>query len=181
MTNDTRNSEILMGANDVCTLLGIKESTLRKYAILLKDAGYQFHVNDKGQRGYLNKDVIVLKRLIEIKGHRDMTLDKAVTAVISWAQQSDISLGVTLENDNNNRYDDDIKYLKETINKQNELLEKLVFKIEQQQKYIDERLEKRDQMLMESLKQSQETKMLLLAAKEEQKKKRSIFSFFNKN
>lgn len=62
-----------MGPNDVCTLLSIKESTLRKYALLLKDAGYQFHVNDKGQRGYFSKDVIVIKRFLEIKNNRDMT------------------------------------------------------------------------------------------------------------
>lgn len=181
MTNDMPKSNILMGPTDVCTLLSIKESTLRKYAILLKDAGYQFYVNEKGQRGYFSNDVIVLKRLIEIKNSRDMTLEKAVDAVMAWVEQSDVSLRVMKENDKNERYDEDITCLKDMINKQNELLEKLVAQIEQQQKYIDERLNKRDEMLMESLRQSQETKMLILAAKEEQKKKKWLFSFFTKN
>lgn len=65
MTGDTNEKQILMSPSDVCTLLGIKESTLRKYALILKDAGYQFHVNDKGQRGYFEKDVMVLKRFME--------------------------------------------------------------------------------------------------------------------
>jgi predicted transcriptional regulator len=76
MTTDTSDLEMLIRPNDVCALLNIKESTLRKYALILKDAGYQFHVNDKGQRGYFNKDVIMKesqeaqKLLLEVQEER---------------------------------------------------------------------------------------------------------------
>jgi DNA-binding transcriptional MerR regulator len=76
MTSDISESGILIGPSDVCTLLGIKESALRKYTLLLKDTGYQYHVIEKGQRGYFDKDVLVLKKFIEVKSNRDMTLEQ---------------------------------------------------------------------------------------------------------
>ncbi|MFJ5625586.1 DUF3967 domain-containing protein [Peribacillus loiseleuriae] len=181
MTSDTQENGILMGPTDVCTLLNIKESTLRKYALLLKDAGYQFHVNDKGQRGYFDKDVIVLKRFIEVKSNRDMTLEQAAEAVISWVEQSGISLSVMRESNLYERYDDDIKEMKETIKQQNDLLQELIKKLDQQQDYIDNRLNKRDELLMQSLRESQETKQLLLATQEERKQRKGIFKFFSKD
>ncbi|MGD6879937.1 DUF3967 domain-containing protein [Bacillus infantis] len=174
MSDDMNESAILMNPSDVCTLIGIKESTLRKYAGILKNAGYDFHVNDKGQRGYFEKDVIVLKRFLEVKENRDMTLEQAANAVISWVKQSNMSLRVIEENEEKERYNDDIKALKETVQKQNELLEELMRKMDQQQRYIDQRLEERDRNLMESLRINQETKQQLLeiaTARDEDRKK----------
>ncbi len=94
MTGDMNEGQILMGPSDVCTLLGIKESTLRKYALILQDAGYKFHVNDKGQRGYFERDVIVLKRFMEIKQSSDMTLEQAAEAVMAWVRQSNMAVSV---------------------------------------------------------------------------------------
>ncbi|MED1489172.1 hypothetical protein [Bacillus smithii] len=181
MSNDTNESQILMSPSDVCALLDIKESTLRKYAGILKNAGYQFHVNEKGQRGYFNQDVIVLKRFIEVKKNRDMTLEQAANAVISWVKASNMSVSVIDKENENNRYSDDIKELKEIVNKQNELLKELVERMDNQQKYIDERLKKRDELLMKSLKESMETRKMIAAAKkeeeeEEREKKKGFWS-----
>lgn len=177
MADDTSESSILMNPSDLCTLLGIKESTLRKYAGILKNAGYEFHVNDKGQRGYFERDVIVIKRFLEVKENRDMTLEQAANAVITWVRQSNKSLHVTKENKEHERYNDDIKEIKETVQKQNELLQELMKKMDQQQRYIDKRLEERDRKLIESLKLSLETKQLqqqlleVAAAKQKEEKK----------
>ena len=184
MTGDTREAEILMGPNDLCTLLSIKESTLRKYALLLKDAGYQFHVNEKGQRGYFNRDVIVFKRFLEVKNNRDMTLEQAANAVVSWVKQSGISLHVIENLTENTRYDTDIQELKILVNKQNDLIKDLIKRMDQQQKYIDERLNKRDKRIEETIKESQETKKFLLEAKEaqaEKKQRKGIMKWFMKD
>ncbi|QPA33389.1 DUF3967 domain-containing protein [Thermaerobacillus caldiproteolyticus] len=170
MTHDTNESQILMNPSDVCTLLGIKESTLRKYALILQDAGYKFHVNDKGQRGYFQNDVIVLKRFMEIKQNRDMTLEQAAEAVMAWVQQSNVAVSVIDRNRETERYNDDIKALKEMVAQQNELLKKLMMRLDQQQKYIEESLKKRDELLMQSLKESMETRKMIAEAKEEKKK-----------
>ncbi|RVT56443.1 DUF3967 domain-containing protein [Niallia taxi] len=178
MTDDIKDEHIIMSPSEVATLLDIKESTLRKYALLLKDAGYHFDVNEKGQRWYYNRDVIAFKKLMQFKSSPDMTLEQSANAVVAWFNQSNVSLSITEKNTENRRYDDDIKELKEIINQQNNLLLELAKKMDQQQKYIDERLEQRDQKLMESLRENQEVKKALLsiaAAQEENKK-----SFFGR-
>lgn len=193
MTTDTMDNLILMTAGDVCTLLSIKESTLRKYALILQDAGYHFHTNSKGQRGYYDRDVTVLRRFLEIKKSPDMTLEQSANAVLSWVEQSDMSLRVMGKDEENERYNDDIKELKDVVNKQNELIKDLVTRMDQQQKYIDEKLTKRDELILEALRESQresqETKQLLLTAQavaeeakrvEEKKPRKGIMKWFSK-
>lgn len=170
MTND----DVIMSPSDVSVLLDIKESTLRKYALILKDAGYHFQVNKNGQRWYYNKDVIAFKKLIEIKHNPDMTLEQAANAVVSHFKQSDISLPITVESQSVERYSEDLHELKETVQQQNILLQELMKKMDQQQQYINEKLEQRDRKLLESLRESQEVKQQLLqiaAAAEEDRKK----------
>lgn len=183
MSDDVQTNIILMNPSDVCALLDIKESTLRKYAGILKNAGYEFHVNDKGQRGYFDKDVVVLRRFLEVKASSDMTLEQAANAVISWVEKSDMSLRVIRESEIEKRYSNDISELKETIEKQNELLQALMQKMDRQQDYIDQSLEERDKKLMESIRISQETKQLLIeseAAKDEERAKSFWSRLFGK-
>ena len=183
MSDDAQKNIILMNPSDVCALLDIKESTLRKYAGILKNVGYEFHVNDKGQRGYFDKDVVVLRRFLEVKASSDMTLNQAANAVISWVEQSDMSLRVIRESEIEKRYSSDINELKETIEKQNELLQALMQKMDRQQEYIDQSLEERDKKLMESIRISQETKQLLIeseAAKDEERTKSFWYRLFGK-
>lgn len=171
MSDDINQNQILMGASDVCAILDIKESTLRKYALILQDAGYHFHTNDKGQRGYFDRDVTVLRRFLEIKKASDMTLEQSANAVMAWVEQSGVSLRVIEKNKEDERYNADIKELKEMVSNQNELLKALMTQMDQQQKYIDDSLKKRDEVLMQSLKESMETRKLIAAAQEEEKKK----------
>lgn len=190
MSDDTQKNIILMNPSEVCALLDIKESTLRKYAGILKNAGYDFHMNDKGQRGYFDKDVIVLRRFLEVKATSDMTLGQAANAVIAWVKQSDMSLRVTRENEIEVRYSNDINELKEIIERQNELLQLLMQKMDlqqesmkRQQEYIDKSLEERDEKLTESIRIGEETKQLLLeseAAKDEERTKSFWSRLFGK-
>ena len=174
MTTDTTDNQILMKAGDVCTLLSIKESTLRKYALILQDAGYHFHTNSKGQRGYFDKDVTVLRRFLEIKKTPDMTLEQSANAVLSWVEQSNMSVRVIEKDEEKERYNDDIKDLKELVTKQNGLIKDLINRMDQQQKYIDDSLNRRDERLMKTIEESMETKKLLATAENERK------SFWNR-
>lgn len=183
MTADTEENKIIMNAGDVSTLLDIKESTLRKYALILQDAGYHFQVNGKGQRAYFDRDVTVLRRFIEIKNSPDMTLEQAANAVISWLEQSNVSLSVISSNGNNKRYNEDIQELKEEMAHLKEVNRMLLSRLEEQQKYIEKRLDHHDDLLMNSLRESQEAKKLLLEAKEEEQKKprKGLLRFFSKD
>lgn len=72
---------------------------------------------------------------------------------------------------------EDITEIKQALSQQSEALHEfnklLLEKLDQQQRYIDEKLEKRDQLLMESIRVSQEEKRALIemAASSNEKKK----------
>lgn len=54
MTSDINTGELLHSPDEASRLLDIKDSTLRKYAGLLKKHGYIFQTNSKGHRGYFD-------------------------------------------------------------------------------------------------------------------------------
>lgn len=173
MDNKTIESQTIMNHNDICVLLQLKDSTLRKYALILKNEGYKFHVNEHGQRGYFNDDIIVLKRFIETKENTHMTLSQAAKSVVSWSNARNVSVGLMDREGEKNHHAEDIRQLKETVEKQNELLNTLMKKMDEQQKhmnqqheYIHNKLEKRDNLLMESLKDSMETRKQIAATEE---------------
>jgi hypothetical protein len=183
MTSDIGESRAILSPSDVCMLLRIKESTLRKYALLLQEAGYHFDSNEKGQRAYYERDVISLKKLLEIKKSPDMTLEQSANAVVTWFNQSNMSLSAIPNDRYNKHYDSDMKELKEIVNQQNIMILEIMKKMDQQQKYIDERMEERDRKLMESIRQSQEERKALLqiaAAAQEEKKKGFLARIFGK-
>ena len=164
------NDDIIMSPGDVCTLLKTKESTLRKYALLLQDAGYHFATNDKGQRAYYNRDVIAFKKLIEIKSSPGMTLEQSANSVMTWLKNSNVSLRAIENERHNDSHNDDIKELKEVI-------QVLVKKMDQQQRYFEERFERmeRDRELItdlrDSMKETQQQYQLQIAAAQEEKQK----------
>lgn len=171
MTNKTDGSQSIYTSKDVATLLNIQESTLRKYCIMLEEHGYHFHKNEHGHRGFLDNDVITLRKLIEIKSHPDMTLKQACNAIMTWVKEKDMSgvdTNVITENEQHDgRYDE----LKEMIHQQNQMLKQMAIKMDEQQRYIDERLEKRDQQFMNAIREMQEEKRVLLEIAAATKKK----------
>lgn len=161
--NETR----ILSPSDICTLLHIKESTLRKYAKLLKDAGYHFDENERGQRAYYEKDILAFKKLIEVKSVTAMTLDQSVNAVMTWLEQSDMSVRAMGNTREIEIYREDMDELKGIVRQQNELIQELLKRMDQQQNHIDER----DRKLMESIRQMQEDRkqQLQLAAAQAEK------------
>ncbi|MDM5152720.1 DUF3967 domain-containing protein [Bacillus sp. DX1.1] len=170
MANEAGSSQLVYISKDVAMMLKVQESTLRKYCIMLEEAGYPFHKNEHGHRGFLDQDVITLRRLIEIKSHPDMTLKQACNAVMIWIKEKDVSEDdtnvITEAEQHNERYNE----LKEMIQQQNHLLEKLTHKLDAQQRYIDEKLEKRDQQFMSVIREIQEEKKILLETAATKKK-----------
>jgi biotin operon repressor len=139
--NNQQQLKPYSSSRDVATLLEIKESTLRKYALMLEDAGYKFHKNEYGHRMYFESDVIVLRKLLDIKSHPDMTLKQSTEKIVERVEDSDLSGS---DRDDNmaiyGRYNELYKELRD-------------FKERQEKSYqsLFERLEKRDQKLMRIL------------------------------
>lgn len=174
MTGDTEQREILYKSSDMAIMLKIQESTLRKYCIMLEEAGYEFHKNEFGHRAFFNKDVMALNRFIEIKKHPDMTLKQACDAIVSWVKGdgvtgSDIT-DITVEERHNDRYENLLEKFEEFKEQQDEFNKELLNQLKKQQDYIQKSLLVRDEKLMETLRETQETRKLIAAAEEEKKK-----------
>lgn len=209
---EKENSKLpVLSPNDASTLLQIKESTLRKYSLLLEDVGYTFQRNNQNQRWYSDSDIVAFKKLISLKNNTDMTLKDCAEAVLLWSKGQTVTQPSTVVHNDTTQQNDDITELKEMINQQNIMLREFVKKIDeqenfnrelvqrmdQQQKLLNEpneqekaRLEHHDKLLMESIRESQESKKMFLeiknqlsqiaAAQEEEKKKPWYKKLFNK-
>src|SRR3954467_8419641 len=148
---------------EMFTTLDIGDSTLRKWCIALEKNGYGFIRNDQNRRIYVEGDLVVLRHFQNLIKQHNMQLDNAAILVIDRFGKGAFEVGtlsVPVENEEEKREisrsnDDDIKELKALVLEQNDLIKNLVARIDQQQKYIDQRLEERDHKLMESLRESQ--------------------------
>ncbi|PFJ16530.1 DNA-binding protein [Bacillus cereus] len=142
---------------------------------MLEEVGYKFHKNELGHRGFLNDDVVALKTLADIKSHPNMTLKQACNAVMTWLHNKDIAdtdiKKLRYKEHNNEYHDEQYNELKEMIQQQNEILKQMSKKMNEQQRYIDERLERRDQQLMSAIRGMQEEKRVLLETAAATKKK----------
>lgn len=83
MSEEIKQTQAVYGSSDMADVLGIQESTLRKYCLLLEKSGYEFLKNEHGHRAFFDGDVIVLRKMISLKSSADMTLEEAVKSVIS--------------------------------------------------------------------------------------------------
>ncbi|EIM05339.1 PCZ2.3 [Planococcus antarcticus DSM 14505] len=62
----------------VCEELGIQDSTLRKYSLLLDKEGIVFERHKNNRRKYTETHVVTLKRTLELMHNDDITLEKAI-------------------------------------------------------------------------------------------------------
>ncbi|EEM86461.1 DNA-binding protein [Bacillus thuringiensis serovar vazensis] len=134
----------LYSPSDVAEQLGIQSSTLRKYADVLEKEGYSFIKNERGHRKYREIDVMVFRKIINLKNDTDMTLENSTKQIVSWYQGIEV---LPLERHEVERYEEldfnattlqtMIKDQKEIIEKQNDLLQELTKRLtEQEQRSI---------------------------------------------
>lgn len=129
--------------SDISGLLNVKESTLRKYSLLLEECGYKFDRNEQKQRWYSDKDVIALQKLMTFKNSGAMSLKECAEAVYLWSKGDDVTDTLTVSHNGEERHDVAIK--------EEELSELKSLVLEQQMyiadlgKKLDERFEKQEQ------------------------------------
>lgn len=174
MENDTNFNEKAYTTSEIATMLDMAVPTVRKYSQSLERGGYVF-IKGKGKgkhpsRLFIQNDITAFRYLKQLRENSNITVDEASSIVISKFGKGAIQ---TIRHDNTgekDKYDkqyDDLKSLiqqqTETINKQNDLIERLTDRLDQQHEQI------------QSIKDSQ----LLLT--ENETKKRSFFQrIFNK-
>jgi DNA-binding transcriptional MerR regulator len=166
-------------AKEVADALQISDSTLRKWCLALEKNGYQFTRGTNNSRAFVERDIIVLRRMKELIQNRGVTVEHAASTVISSVEADTRTTGVRETNEVAVRGDQDVvisgELLKQLLERQERLEalnQELLRRLDEQQKYINERLERRDRRLMEALRQVQETQRLIAASQEEAKKQK---------
>ncbi|MEF7565973.1 hypothetical protein V4V35_23570 [Bacillus infantis] len=180
---------------DITVLLDIADSTLRKWAIALEEQEYFFSRTDKNKRLFSDRDVIVLKHLRNLVQVQNMSLQNAAIIVASKYKE-EFKTASEQENSTNGirSGEGDIQSILERMelmkDQQEQLItmnQQLLQRLDEQQKYIDERLEARDKLLLESFREIQKSNQLLLTQQQEDQtekerlKRRGIFSIFKKD
>lgn len=159
----------------------IPDTTIRRY--IQKFNEFFPHKGGSRSRRYEEVSVKILVRIKNLfdSGYEtdqvDATLRNEFPMVVDGDKQEVMEFTPTLATA------EDINEIKEALKQQNEFNQLLLEKLESQERYIKESLEKRDQVLMESLRTMQEDKKLLLevaAAHEEEKKKGFFAKLFGK-
>ncbi|OOR65329.1 DUF3967 domain-containing protein [Bacillus mycoides] len=149
---------------DVAEQLSIQSSTLRKYADVLEKEGYTFIKNERGHRKYRESDVMVFRKVINLKNDTDMTLENATKQIVSWHQGVEV---LPLERHEVERYEEPdfnattlqtmLQDQNEVIEKQNELLQELSKRLIEQ----DQRFAQRESELLSAIQTIQESQVLI--------------------
>ena len=173
-------SEYGLFAKEVAINLEINPNTLRRWSLELEKYGYEFTRNEKDQRIYYDRDMLVLtdfKRMIE----KTQSLENAAKAVVKRAKDKENAekmLSVIEEDSDKITFSkDDLQTLieqavEQAIEKERESMFKAF------ESKMNDVIESRDRQFMESLRESQETKqqLLQLAAAHEEEKKKGFFA-----
>lgn len=149
---------------DVAEQLGIRSSTLRKYADVLGREGYTFIKNERGHRKYRESDVMVFRKIINLKNDTDMTLENAAKQIVAWHQGIEV---LPLERHEIERYEEPdfnattlqvmIRNQKEVIEKQNFLLQELNKRLAEQ----DQRFVQRESELLNAIQSIRDSQKLI--------------------
>ena len=183
---------------EISLTLDIGDSTLRKWCLALEKQGYEFIRNDQNKRVFIDANVVVLRHFKELVQNHNMQMTNAAMLIIDRFGKGSLSVGTGIVPEENTEIqrdltrsnDEVITKLMNYIEQQEERYEQqerfnkaLLDKLDKQQQYIEERLNKRDETLVQSLREVQETKKLIAAAeekREEESKKGFLQRLFSK-
>ncbi|KZZ82527.1 DUF3967 domain-containing protein [Bacillus sp. SJS] len=163
---------------EVSLTLDVGDSTLRKWCISLESAGYKFMRSEQNKRLFIEGDLTVLKHLKELVQNHNMQINNASIVIVDRFGKGSFSprTGIVPAEKTEEHRDDDrsndrlISVLMDHIEQQKDFNQALVKRLDEQQSYIEDSLKKRDELLMKSIRESQETKKLIATAKEEHEK-----------
>ena len=92
MTTVTDNDLYLKSAKETALLLNIEMPTLRKYCLLLEKQNYNVFRNDKGHRYFSDRDLVVIRRILDTAKQPNTTLEQSVNIVIATIVAQDKTL-----------------------------------------------------------------------------------------
>jgi hypothetical protein len=180
-------SDILLKVEDVSHAVGVAASTIRKYSFLIEKQGYTFSRSNQGALMYDKDEVSIFKEIIQIKKQKNMTLEKAVQRALSnmsdMVDIADISRGPYDDMSGMSDVQDMSKAIaamqaqmkavldqNEKVLLQNQELIRKVERLEDTNLLEKEKIENRDKLLLDAMKEIKETKKVIAISLEENRK-----------
>lgn len=171
ISDTTIGGELIYDTVTVSKMLGVQESTLRKYCALMQKHHYEFYKNSVGRRVFYPRDVEIIKEIVTLKNLGSLTLNEAVKAILD-SDIDDITDTATRGNPDYSKLLEEFEAFKKS---QMQFNQKLLERLEKQQSYIENSIDERDKKLMLAIKESMETRRQLVA---EEEKKKSWWKFW---
>lgn len=158
------NGQAIYDTKYIAKFFQISTSTVRKYCDFLEKAGYTFHKNEYGHRGFFDDDIIVIRKLIDYK--RNMTLEQATKSVVAWKNGNDIAHPTTSIKQYSTQHSDLLlKEFQSFQEQQMEFNKKMIERMEKTERHQAER----DKNLMLAINQLLETKKELASTSKQKK------------
>ncbi len=178
ISDTSTDGEFIYDTSTVSKILGVQESTLRKYCALMGKHNYEFNKNTVGHRIFYKKDIEVIKKIVDLKNAGSLTLNESVKTILE-SDIDDVSAVEPISNPDYAKILDEFATFK---NEQQQFNQQLIEQLQKQQDYIKNSIEERDKKLMFAIKESMEMRRQLVAAEEEkkenEKKKKSWWHFW---
>jgi DNA-binding transcriptional MerR regulator len=155
--------------NEVAERLGMGKSTLRRWCLELEKQGYTFTKGEQDSRAFLEQDVLLLEKIKKLQS-KGSKLEQAIEQALSEKEQAPPT-------PMNTPSSPELDLQAERRKLKQELLQEIKQELLGTEQRILKRLEERDQLLMQHVREVQETKLLLAATEE---KKSWIAKLFGK-
>lgn len=133
ISDTTIGGELIYDTVTVSKMLGVQESTLRKYCALMQKHHYGFNKNSVGHRIFYPRDVEIIKEIVTLKNLGSLTLNEAVKAILD-SDIDDITDTATRGNPDYSKLLEEFEAFKKS---QMQFNQKLLERLEKQQSYIE--------------------------------------------
>jgi hypothetical protein len=158
--------ELLRKIDDVAHTLGFTASTIKKYYLLFEQHGYRFQRSNQGHVMFNDDEVELFRELVKLKNEPGITLPKAVEMIIT--SMTDITVmteEVITDMTDIKVITEHLMVLKELAISQQSQINSLIQEQKKSNQLIETKSIDRDQLLMQSIKETMEVKQLLIEQK----------------
>lgn len=163
---DESRKENTYWSREIASILQIAESTLRKWCQVLESHGYRFIRDDQERRAFTDHDAIAMRHFKDLTKDKGVSLEIAAKAVVERFNRTAIQVIAPSDTIDSGRYEGDMDRIFGYIERQERFNAELVRKLDEQQRYIEESIQRRDEQLTAYVRDALETKKELAAAKE---------------
>lgn len=175
-------SNIVYKAMEVIGRLGLKASVFKKYISLLEKEGISFQRNQQGHRIYTEDDVKALEMFIEWSRYDGMTLEGVAKKIGELKRKNEghdsmpateskgydvMTLTNELLKEQEQRFTTQLQgILQQYEQKAEEREQRLLERIDRKEEYLRNSLEKRDQLFLENIRETQALKEVAAVSQE---------------